>query len=383
MNNGNEEDNQMDKNMKIVVLCGGISTERAISIVSGVGVCGALRQKGHRAILLDVFFGDEYADLMNAFPEEYDLKAAEAYIHSFDGKAASIVQNSNRSFFGANVIKLCKMADIVFLALHGAEGENGKVQAAFDLHGIRYTGTGYVGSALAMDKMLSRIMFRANGIPVAEGITLSKNDYKMYCRDLQDMESSAAANQIVITTLKEQGMELPAVVKVACGGSSVGVYIPETPEAYDKALHDAFEIEEQVIIENYVDGREFSVGVIEGEALPIIEIAPIEGFYDYKNKYTAGAAIETCPADLPGELTRKMKEYAEAAYKTLMLEAYGRIDFMMDSEGGIYALEGNTLPGMTPTSLIPQEAAALGISYPELCEKLIEVSLKKYRDEGI
>ena len=368
----------MDKNMKIVVLCGGISTEREISIVSGAGVCGALRQKGHRAILLDVYFGDEYADLMNAFPEEYDLKSAESYIHSFDGKAAAAVQNANRSFFGANVIKLCKMADIVFLALHGAEGENGKVQAAFDLHGIRYTGTGYVGSALAMDKVLSRIMFRANGIPVAEGITISKEEYKTYCRDLQDMESAAAANQIVMTTLKEHGMELPVVVKVACGGSSVGVYIPETPKDYEQALHDAFEIEDQVVIEDYIDGREFSVGVIEGEALPIIEIAPIEGFYDYKNKYTAGAAIETCPADIPGDLTRRMKGYAEDAYKALTLEAYGRIDFMVDKDGNIYALEGNTLPGMTPTSLIPQEAAALGIPYPELCEKLIEVSLKKY-----
>lgn len=345
--------------MKIVVLCGGISTERDISIVSGQGVCKALRSKGHQAILLDVFFGDACVNLMDAFPEEYDVDAAVEHIHAHDGEIHKAVANPGRTFFGANVMKLCRMADIVFLALHGENGENGKVQAAFDLQRIPYTGTGPLGSAIAMDKNLSKIMLNAHGIPTPSGFALKRGN--------------------PVPEPGEFGLDLPVVVKVCCGGSSVGVYIARTQEEYRKALEEAFSYEDDVIVEDYIEGREFSVGVIEGEALPIIEIAPKEGFYDYKNKYTPGATVETCPADLPGSLTGTMKRYAEAGYKALCLEGYGRLDFMMRENGEMFCLEANTLPGMTPTSLIPQEAAALGIDYPTLCEKLIEVSLKRYR----
>lgn len=344
--------------MNIVVLCGGTSTERDISIVSGTGVCKALRQKGHRAILLDVFFGQEDIDFMNAFPEDYDIDGAAEYIHSNDEDLESARANKNRTFFGANVIKLCKMADIVFLALHGSNGEDGRVQAAFDLRRIKYTGSGYVGSALSMDKSITKTMLEANGVPVPQGFTLSRRNYD--------------------TDLRDHNMDFPVVVKVCCGGSSVGVYMVENQAEYEQALRDAFELEGEVIVEDYIKGREFSVGVIDGEALPIIEIAPKQGFYDYKNKYTAGSTVETCPANLtPGE-TRRMKQYAEMGYRALRLEAYGRLDFLMKPNGDMYCLESNTLPGMTPTSLMPQEAASLGIDFPELCERLIKISMKKY-----
>jgi D-alanine-D-alanine ligase len=344
--------------MNIVVLCGGTSTEREISIVSGTGVCKALRAKGHKAILLDAFFGDDAVNLMDAFPEEYDVDEAAALIRENDEDLASAVSNPGRGFFGANVITLCKMSDIVFLALHGENGENGKVQAAFDLRKIRYTGTGYIGSALSMDKGLTKIMLKAAGVPTPGGFTMTRDSYD--------------------TELTSHGLSFPVVVKVCCGGSSVGVYIVNNQAEYRKALKEAFELEPEVVVEEYIKGREFSVGVIDGKSLPIIEIAPKEGFYDYKNKYTAGSTIETCPADLTPDETKKMRAYAEASYKALYLDAYGRLDFLMKENGDMYCLESNTLPGMTPTSLMPQEAASIGVDFASLCEELIRVSLKKY-----
>lgn len=340
--------------MKIVVLAGGISTERAVSIVSGTQVCKALRSRGHQAILVDVFCGVEGADVTAAFEQEYHLEEAAAYIQSFNEKLEEM--KGRREFFGPGVLELCRAADTVFLALHGENGENGKIQAAFDLLGICYTGSGYLGSAMAMDKELSKQIFRENGVPTPAGIVLHKG-----------MEQLSA---------EENGVGLPCVVKPSCGGSSVGVSIAFTEEEYQNALKEGFRYEKVLIVEQYIKGREFSVGVVDGEAYPVIEIAPIQGFYDYKNKYQAGSTIETCPAELSKELTEKMQGYALQAYHALRLESYGRIDVMMDEEENMYCLEANTLPGMTPTSLLPQEAAALGMDFAALCEKLIQVSVR-------
>ena len=173
------------------------------------------------------------------------------------------------------------------------------------------------------------------------------------------------------------GLELPVVVKPCCGGSSVGVYIAHTNEEYWQAMKDAFSYEPEVVVEEYIEGREFSVGVVDGKAYPIIEIAPIEGFYDYKNKYQAGSTVETCPAVLDEALTKEMQHYAELAYEVLHITSYARMDFMMNEKNEMFCLEANTLPGMTPTSLLPQEAAVLGYNFNQLCEWLIEVSLRK------
>lgn len=343
--------------MNIIVLAGGISTEREVSIVSGTKVCKALREKGHKAVLLDVYFGNKDIDLENIFTDSYDVEAASAYMTGFNHTLEE-VKKTKRDFFGPNVITMCKKADMVFLALHGENGENGKIQGTFDLLDIKYTGTGYLGSALAMDKGLAKKLLTANGIPVPKGITLQKGvkNTEIECRE----------------------MEYPVVVKPCCGGSSVGVFIAKDKKEYATALEEAFSYEEEVVVEEYIKGREFSVGVVEDKAYPIIEIAPIKGFYDYKNKYEAGSTIETCPAVLDAALTEKMQKFAEASFQALNLEAYGRIDFLMKENGQMYCLEANTLPGMTPTSLLPQEAQAIGLDFPSLCEELIRVSFLKY-----
>lgn len=344
--------------MKIVVLAGGISTERDVSIVSGAMVCKALREKAHQAILLDAFFGEADADMDNLFSASYDVDRKIAEIKSFNGQMAETIR-VRKEFFGPHVIDICKTADIVFLALHGECGEDGKVQAAFDLFGIKYTGSGYLSSAIAMDKYLSKKLLGAADIPCPKGISIKKAAY-----------------------LAGQGAgcgSFPVVVKPCCGGSSVGVFIAADQEEYETALQAAFAYENEVVVEDYICGREFSVGVVDHQALPVIEIEPVEGFYNYENKYQQGAAVETCPARLSAAQTERMQDYAVRGAQALLIEGYSRLDFMMDETGNMYCLEANTLPGMTATSLLPQEAAAVGINYPDLCEKLIEVSLKKYQ----
>lgn len=342
--------------MKIVVLAGGISTERIVSISSGTGIYKALKQKGHQVVLIDVFLGytgEVTTDIFSA-PKDWVLELEK--MSNGKTEISDIIAmrpDYKKNFFGPNVIELCHQADVVFMALHGAEGENGKIQAYFDLMGIPYTGTDHISSAIAMDKAISKELFKQNGIPTPEGIRLKKGE------------------------LDPKTVPFPLVVKCCNGGSSVGTFIVEKEEDYEAAKEKSFQFDHEIIIEQYIKGREFSVGVIDGKALPIIEIAPVTGFYDYINKYKAGAAIETCPAELSESLTKEMQGYAEAVFKALRLKNYARMDFMLSENHKMYCLEANTLPGMTPTSLLPQEAQAIGISYGDLCEWLIEISLEK------
>lgn len=343
--------------MNIIVLAGGNSTEREVSIASGQGVCKALRERNHKAVLLDPYFGASQKE-ENLFPTEYDVDKAADAMREMSSKLEETMK-TRKGFFGPNVLEICKEADIVFLALHGANGEDGKVQSVLDLMGIKYTGSGPLSSGMAMDKGITKMVFEAKGVPTPKGITL---------------ENGKCSSQ-----LADYGMGFPVIVKPCCGGSSVGVCIANNQTEYQAALLEAFSYENEVVVEQFITGREFSVAVVDGKAYPVIEIAPLQGFYDYKNKYQAGSCVETCPADLSSALTKEMQKYAEMGYKALNLQAYARLDFLMDDEGNMYCLEANTLPGMTPTSLIPQEAKAIGMDYPQLCEKLIEVSLKKYQ----
>lgn len=344
--------------MKIVVLAGGTSTERDVSIVSGTGVCNGLRAKGHQAILVDVFCGAETVDWADPFPREYDVEAASAYIKSFNPHIEQL-KKMRKDFFGPNVLELCKKADFVFLGLHGANGEDGRIQAAFDLMGIKYTGTGYLSSAMAMDKGVTKWMFQMKGVPVPGGVTMKRHTRK--------------------EDLAELGLAFPVVVKTCCGGSSIGVYIVKDQEEYMKALDAAFVYEEEVVVEEFIQGTEYTVAVVDGKAYPVVQIVPCQGFYDYENKYKPGAVKENCPAPISSELTRRLQDYAVQGYRALGLESYARLDFIVTDDEKIYCLEANTLPGMTPTSLIPQEAAVLGMDYPTLCEELIRVSEKKYK----
>lgn len=343
--------------MNIVVLAGGNSTEREVSIVSGQGVCRALRERKHNSVLVDAYFGRPALE-EDLFPEEYDVEKEVSWMQQKSSELEETMKE-RREFFGPHVLEMCKAADIVFLALHGSNGEDGKVQSVFDLMGIRYTGSNPLSSGMAMDKGITKMVFEAKGVPTPKGITLEKHTCS--------------------SRLADYGMDFPVIVKPCCGGSSVGICIANNQEEYKAALAEAFFYENEVVVEQFITGREFSVAVVDGAAYPVIEIAPLEGFYDYKNKYVAGSCVETCPAEISSALTKEMQEYAERGYKALNLQAYARLDFIMDEKGSMYCLEANTLPGMTPTSLIPQEAKAKGIDYPQLCEKLIEVSLKKYQ----
>lgn len=341
--------------MKIVVLAGGISTERDVSLVSGSKIYAALKENGHEVILLDVFLGYE-GNPDEVFSLDVDWAEMVAPIREIAPDISEVKKSrkdQSNMLFGPHVINICKQADIVFMALHGDCGENGKIQATFDLFDIKYTGTDSLSSALAMDKAYTKMIFESNGIKTPAAYMLNGPEDK-------------------------REPELPCVVKICSGGSSIGVFITRTMDEYRDAVKKAYTYEGKVLVEEYISGRELTDCVIEGKALPIVEIVPLTGFYDYKNKYQAGATTEICPAPISSELTAKIQEAAVKAYNALGIRTYARMDFIMTEDGEIYCLEANTLPGMTPTSLVPQEAAAIGKSFPELCEWIIEISLKKY-----
>lgn len=341
--------------MKIVVLCGGLSNERDVSITSGSCVARSLRERGHSVVLLDMFlgYGGDCSDPTKLFDEQQqDLRYS---VGEETPDIASLIASGDGSRLGKNVISICRAADIVFLALHGEDGEDGKIQATLDMYGVKYTGSGYLGSALAMNKELSKTLFNAAGIPTAPAITLRKG------------EGIQASPWI------------PCVVKPCSGGSSVGTSIVRTQEEFSAALEFAFKYEDDVLVEKYIKGRELTVGVMDGKAMPSIEIVLKNGWYDYKNKYQAGFAEEICPAPIRAEDEERLGRLAERVSKALMVDVYCRADFIMDDDDGeIYCLEANTLPGMTPTSLVPQMAAEQGMSYGELCEKIITLSMRKY-----
>lgn len=345
--------------MKIAVLAGGTSTERNVSLTTSLNVFKALIKLGHKAGLVDVFYGLGGRDRSSFFEESAeDIDSVVENLRSLNDQAGADLEkriDEGKDFFGEGVIDVCREADIVFMGLHGENGENGKIQAAFDLAGIKYTGPGYLSSALSMDKAISKKILVPEGVPMPVGEELIRGE---------EYDVSV--------------LPVPCVVKPACGGSSVGVAIVKDRGELGRAIEDAFKLEKKVLVESFIDGREFSVGVIEGKALPVVEIIPEGGVYDYEHKYSPDGAKEECPADLPEIISEKMQEYAELACSVAGIDTYSRVDELMDENGNIFCLEINTLPGMTPTSLLPMEAAALGMSYEELVQKLVDVSLRKY-----
>lgn len=341
--------------MKIVVLCGGLSVERNVSLSSGSLICRSLRKSGHQAVLVDMFFGLE--DCPYAPEELFDrllpIEDATVAAEAPDLEAIWAMRKwKSPSLIGKGVLELCQLADVVFLGLHGTCGEDGRIQAALDLLGVKYTGSGYLGSALAMDKDLTKKLIENSGVKTPNWKLVQYTK-----AEISDICAEAA---------------LPCVVKPVDSGSSVGVSIARTESELRIALETNVHLG-RVMLEDYIAGREIDVGVLEGRTLPPIEIIPKEGFYDYRNKYQPGATVEICPAQIDPEAERKLRNAALTVHKCLRLKAYSRSDFILDEKGDAYFLEINTLPGMTPTSLIPQEAAADGISYDELCQRLIDV----------
>ncbi|MBR4099324.1 MAG: D-alanine--D-alanine ligase [Clostridium sp.] len=348
--------------MKVVVLAGGLSPERNVSLSSGAMVCQALRQRGHLTALVDLFFGlEELASGQDPFtapiPEKFKKVSRQA-------PDLAAVRASRRdqspSAIGPGVLTLCQQADVVYLALHGTCGEDGRIQAALDLLGVPYTGSGCLGSAIAMDKDLTkRLVAHKVVTPRWETVTVTEEN---------------------LDELTER-TQLPVVVKPIASGSSIGVYIAETRDALRQALRESIHLGGRTVLEQYIKGREIQVAVLDGRALPSIEIIPKTGFYDYENKYQPGAALEVCPAEIPPEWEARIGQAAMDVFETLGLAVYSRADFIVTEDGTPYFLEINTLPGMTPTSLVPQEAAAVGIDYGTLCETIIHASLKARREE--
>lgn len=341
--------------MKIVVLAGGLSPERDVSLSSGSQIANALRVADHSVLLLDVYEGlqvDEseydslFEDNITGKPYYYKVKDTAPDLNEIKRKS-----NNGNSLIGKNVLALCQFADIVFIALHGAMGENGQIQAIFDVLGIKYTGTGYIGSLLAMDKDLTKKLLQKESVHTAQWLIYNEN--------------SMSTGYIV------EKIGLPCVVKPCSAGSSIGVSIVHNIEELEKAITMANKIESSILIEKMIVGREFSVGMLQGKALPVIEIIPKEGFYDYKNKYQAELTKDICPANLSEYDTSRLQNLAIRISEILRLGTYSRMDFILDVSGEFVCLEANTLPGMTPTSLIPQEALANGISYIELCNIIV------------
>ena len=351
--------------MKIIVLAGGLSPERDVSLTSGAGICKTLREMGHQAYLLDVFFGLAYDS--DKLEEVFELPGAgleiadsiKTTMPDLEALKASRPDQSD-CYLGPNVIELCLMADITFMALHGSVGENGKLQATFDILGIKYTGPNSLGCALSMDKLVAKQIFKMSDVPTPRGTSLNIKTKN--------------------TPLEELGYYLPLVIKPCSSGSSIGVYIVHTEEEYKDAIYQSFEVnkEDEVVIEPYIKGREFACSIVAGKALPLVEIIPKDGLFNYENKYQSGGAQEICPpVSIDEETQEKMQRAGEKAFEALHMDVYSRADFIVDdADGKFYCLEVNALPGMTPASLMPKAAKAAGMEYSDLCNTIIEESIK-------
>jgi len=331
--------------MKIAVLFGGTSEERDVSIASAAQVIPALRGLGHEVVAVDTASG------RLSGPAEQRLLTSGVGPQPPSGSALAGMKQ------GAPVLAAetadMRDVDVVFLALHGGAGEDGRIQAVLDLAGLAYTGSNHIASATAMDKDLSKRLFRAAGVPTA--------DWRMAPITAQDIDAA---------------LGWPVVVKPNKQGSTVGLSVVREPQGLARALSLAQRFDDEVMVERFIPGRELTVGVLQGRALPVGEIIAPGEVFDYQAKYQAGGAREIFPADLPPDVAARVQELAVRAHAALKLGAYSRIDFRMDAHGGIWCLEANSLPGMTAASLLPQAARAAGIGFPELVEQICKAAIR-------
>jgi D-alanine-D-alanine ligase len=327
--------------MRITVLLGGTSSERDVSLASGLRIVDALRSRGHQVTPFDPAVGVIGAEqelamrtgqlMQTAPPDPETLRALE--------------QGSFIPTLGTQTE--IRQAELIFLALHGGFGEDGTIQAMLDMVGATYTGSGHLASALAMDKDLSKHLFRAAGVSTADWLMAPATEDRV-----------------------AEVVGFPAIVKPSKQGSTVGLTLVRDPARLQEAVDEAFRHDDEVMIEQFIPGRELTVSVIGDEALPVGEIIAKHEIYDYECKYTAGMATEVFPADLTAVQAEEIQSLAVAAFRALKLSGYARIDFRMTSAGEFSCLEANTLPGMTALSLFPQAAQAAGMSFEDLCERI-------------
>ena len=330
--------------LRIAVLMGGTSAERDVSLASGIRITEALRARGHEVVAVDTVSG-----LLTGADEQRLMAGGVVKAIPPDTKT---LLRMNAAMQGT--LRSLPQADVLFLALHGGQGEDGTLQALLDLTGVPYTGSGHLASALAMDKDLSKHLFRAAGVTTADWLM-----------------APATPDQV------SKALGFPVIVKPSKQGSTVGLSIVKAPEELQPAIDEAFQHDDEVMIEQFIAGRELTVGVLGDQTLPVGEIIAKHEIYDYECKYTPGMAVEEFPARLTEEETATVQRLARKAFDALKLRGYARIDFRMATDGTFYCLEANTLPGMTQTSLIPQAAAAAGISFPELCDRIVQLALDR------
>lgn len=342
--------------MNVIVLTGGVSSERNVALASGKAIAEGLRKSGHKVKVIDPVYG------LPQLAEEKIL-GGDAGIGKEFPTAAELKRYSNRKVIECINSDLFDNADIVFLGLHGKFGEDGKIQALLELRGVKYTGSGVTASAMAMDKDISKIIFRNCGIRTPRWL--------MFERDRSTLKQ--------IDLMIKNALSYPAVIKPNDEGSTVGLSIVQ-PDIEDvqleKAIDSAAEYSDRVMAEEYIDGRELTAAVLGDSALPVVEIKTHGGFYDYEHKYTKGMTDYFCPAEIDTSLTEKIQEQSLLAHRSLGCKAYSRVDFRLSSAGELFCLEVNTLPGMTELSLVPQAAKGAGMSFEELLNKIIELSLK-------
>ena len=330
--------------MKIAVLFGGDSMERDVSAASAAQVVTALRARGHDIIAVDAHRG---------------ILSAEAEGRLLTGRIdrAPPAQEATRGLPAVVDSAGLRDVELVFLALHGGNGENGTIQSVLDLAGVPYTGSGRLASAIAWDKDVAKRLFLSAGVPTPEWL-------------MTPVDPRAVAAKI----------GYPAIVKPNGQGSTVGLTLVESPAKLDAAIELAARFDREVMIERYIAGRELTVGILDDVALAVGEIVPAQGpIFDYAAKYQAGGAEEIFPADLSAEQTRRVQELGLEVHRALKLEDYSRVDFRMDADGGFWCLEANTLPGLSSSSLLPRAAAAVGIGFAELCERICAAALKRRR----
>ena len=332
--------------MKITVLMGGVSAERDVSLASGLRIAQALRERGHEVVALDPARGVIAPDEQERMLREGTVGTAPPSLESLRGLSAASLSPT------LGTLPEIRSADVVFLALHGGQGEDGTVQALLDMAGVRYTGSGHLASALAMDKDLSKSLLRAAGVPTADWIM-----------------APAPAAEV------EAALGFPVIVKPSKQGSTVGLTVVRARDELEGAVAEAFCYDDEVMIERFVPGRELTVSILGDVALPVGEIIAKHEIYDYECKYTAGMATEVFPAELTAEQTHLLQAQALAAFRALKLRGYARVDFRMRDDGAYFCLEANTLPGMTALSLLPQAAAAHGMDFGDLCERIVELAV--------
>jgi D-alanine-D-alanine ligase len=358
--------------MKITVLMGGTSSERDVSLASGLRVAQALRVRGH-----DVTAVDTAAGALSQEQEDSLLRRGVATTPPSREDLARMAAETLPQML--RILPELKAADAVFVALHGGAGEDGTIQSLLDLAGVRYTGSGHLASALAMDKDLSKHLFRDHGVQTADWVMVRRSsaiegDYEIdFLPDhepILDAADESSPLEIIVDVLG-----LPLIAKPSKQGSTVGLTVVREPDQIIPAIEEALLHDDEVMLEEFVSGRELTVGILGTEALPVGEIIPKHEIYDYECKYTPGMAEEIFPAEIPDAVGEEAQDQARRAFEALKLRGYARIDFKMTEDGELYCLEANTAPGMTQTSLIPQAAVAAGIDFPLFCERVVEIAL--------